>query len=188
MTDWRATSAVSHLVLARFSQLALLTKDHPPAPSNPTHTHTPPTLTPSTPHPQSVGISWPQSSLSHPVCFACLAGVATYVCVAHLGYWDPQGPDLSNCTSPWVNHIMQKVSLSDAAAAAAAAAGGVGVKLPLKDVHCEATEPFLTREDAATAGKDLGHASVFICSPQYSHFDAQSAASPLRRGGNGNVR
>ena len=37
-------------------------------------------------------------------------GVATYVCVAQLGYWDPQGPDLSNCTSPWVNHIMQKVS------------------------------------------------------------------------------
>lgn len=172
MTDWRATSAISHLVLARFSQLALLTKDPPPAPS-------PPTLTSSTPHPQSVGISWPQSSLSNPVCFACLAGVATYVCVAHLGYWDPQGPDLSNCTSPWVNHIMQKVSLNDAAAAAAA---GFGVKLPLKDVHCGATEPFLTREDAATAGKDLGHASVFICSPQYSHFDAQSAASPLRRG------
>lgn len=52
------------------------------------------------------------SMLSNSVCFACLAGVATYMCVAHLGYWDPQGPDLSNCTSPWVNHIMQKVSLN----------------------------------------------------------------------------
>lgn len=46
------------------------------------------------------------------VCFTCLAGVATYMCVSHLGYWDPQGPDLSNCTSPWVNQIMQKVSLN----------------------------------------------------------------------------
>uniref|UniRef100_A0A667XF15 Adhesion G protein-coupled receptor L3 n=1 Tax=Myripristis murdjan TaxID=586833 RepID=A0A667XF15_9TELE len=51
-----------------------------------------------------------------PVCFACLAGVATYVCVAHLGYWDPQGPDLSNCTSPWVNHIMQKLRSGETAA------------------------------------------------------------------------
>lgn len=52
--------------------------------------------------------------MSHPVCCSCLEGVATYVCLAHLGYWDPRGPDLSNCTSPWVNHIMQKVSLSAA--------------------------------------------------------------------------
>lgn len=52
------------------------------------------------------------------------AGVATYVCVAHLGYWDPQGPDLSNCTSPWVNHIMQKVSLNAVLAAAAAGPHG----------------------------------------------------------------
>lgn len=44
--------------------------------------------------------------------FVCLPGVATYVCVAQQGYWDPQGPDLSNCTSPWVNHIMQKVSVT----------------------------------------------------------------------------
>lgn len=66
-------------------------------------------------HFKSLGVSWWMSALSNPVCFACLAGVATYVCVAHLGYWDPQGPDLSNCTSPWVNHIMQKVSPNAAA-------------------------------------------------------------------------
>ncbi|TNN61191.1 Adhesion G protein-coupled receptor L3 [Liparis tanakae] len=56
------------------------------------------------------------SALSHPVCFACLEGVATYVCVAHLGYWNPRGPDLSNCTSPWVNHIMQKLRSGETAA------------------------------------------------------------------------
>lgn len=165
MTEWTATGAVLHLLLARFIKLALTTTDdsppRPPCPPRPT------------PHPQSVAISWPRSSLSNPVCFACLAGVATYVCVAHLGYWDPQGPDLSNCTSPWVNHIMQKVSLNDAAA-------GFVVQLPPENVSCGRSR-FSPAQDAATAGKDLGHTSVFICSPQYPHFDAQNAASLLRR-------
>lgn len=62
-------------------------------------------------HLQSLRVSWWMSTLSNSVCFTCLAGVATYMCVSHLGHWDPQGPDLSNCTSPWVNQIMQKVSL-----------------------------------------------------------------------------
>nr|XP_046189249.1 adhesion G protein-coupled receptor L3-like isoform X8 [Oncorhynchus gorbuscha] len=46
-------------------------------------------------------------------------GVATYVCVAQQGYWDPQGPDISNCTSPWVNHIMQKLRSGETAAVVA---------------------------------------------------------------------
>uniref|UniRef100_A0A3Q2YEK3 Adhesion G protein-coupled receptor L3 n=1 Tax=Hippocampus comes TaxID=109280 RepID=A0A3Q2YEK3_HIPCM len=54
--------------------------------------------------------------LSHLISFAALAGVATYMCMAHLGYWDPKGPDLSNCTSPWVNHIMQKLRSGETAA------------------------------------------------------------------------
>lgn len=32
-----------------------------------------------------------------------------YLCMGPEGYWDPQGPNLSNCTSPWVNVITQKV-------------------------------------------------------------------------------
>lgn len=36
-------------------------------------------------------------------------GVAAYACVGPDGYWDPQGPDFSNCTSPWVTIIDQKV-------------------------------------------------------------------------------
>lgn len=60
---------------------------------------------------KSLPFSLWMSALSYYLPFAYLAGVATYMCVAHLGHWDTQGPDLSNCTSPWVNHIMQKVSL-----------------------------------------------------------------------------
>ncbi|XP_015809679.1 adhesion G protein-coupled receptor L3 isoform X1 [Nothobranchius furzeri] len=64
-------------------------------------------------------ISWPrtqQGQTAKQPCHVGTLGVATYVCVAHLGQWDPQGPDLSNCTSPWVNHIMQKLRSGETAA------------------------------------------------------------------------
>ncbi|XP_061627348.1 adhesion G protein-coupled receptor L3 isoform X17 [Phyllopteryx taeniolatus] len=64
-------------------------------------------------------ISWPrtqQGQLAKQPCPVGTLGVATYVCVARLGYWDPRGPDLSNCTSPWVNHIMQKLRSGETAA------------------------------------------------------------------------
>ncbi|XP_067353546.1 adhesion G protein-coupled receptor L3 isoform X9 [Channa argus] len=64
-------------------------------------------------------ISWPrtqQGQTAKQPCPVGTLGVATYVCVSHLGYWDPQGPDLSNCTSPWVNHIMQKLRSGETAA------------------------------------------------------------------------
>ncbi|XP_029911099.1 adhesion G protein-coupled receptor L3 isoform X1 [Myripristis murdjan] len=64
-------------------------------------------------------VSWPrtqQGQTAKQPCPVGTLGVATYVCVAHLGYWDPQGPDLSNCTSPWVNHIMQKLRSGETAA------------------------------------------------------------------------
>uniref|UniRef100_A0A8D3ALS5 Adhesion G protein-coupled receptor L3 n=1 Tax=Scophthalmus maximus TaxID=52904 RepID=A0A8D3ALS5_SCOMX len=64
-------------------------------------------------------ISWPrtqQGQTAKQPCPVGTLGVATYVCMAHLGYWDPQGPDLSNCTSPWVNHIMQKLRSGETAA------------------------------------------------------------------------
>ncbi|KAG8594072.1 hypothetical protein GDO81_001057 [Engystomops pustulosus] len=37
-------------------------------------------------------------------------GVATYTCIAPNAIWNPQGPDLSNCSSPWISHIAQKVT------------------------------------------------------------------------------
>uniref|UniRef100_H0XZ72 Adhesion G protein-coupled receptor L3 n=1 Tax=Otolemur garnettii TaxID=30611 RepID=H0XZ72_OTOGA len=43
-------------------------------------------------------------------------GVSTYLCLAPDGIWDPQGPDLSNCSSPWVNHITQKLKSGETAA------------------------------------------------------------------------
>ncbi|XP_051940555.1 adhesion G protein-coupled receptor L3 isoform X16 [Hippocampus zosterae] len=64
-------------------------------------------------------ISWPrtqQGQLAKQPCPVGTLGVATYMCMAHLGYWDPKGPDLSNCTSPWVNHIMQKLRSGETAA------------------------------------------------------------------------
>lgn len=38
-----------------------------------------------------------------------LPGTASYLCVLANGTWHPKGPDLSNCTSHWVNQVAQKV-------------------------------------------------------------------------------
>ncbi|NXY42654.1 AGRL3 protein, partial [Ceuthmochares aereus] len=43
-------------------------------------------------------------------------GVATFQCLAPDGIWEPQGPDLSNCSSPWINHITQKMKSGEMAA------------------------------------------------------------------------
>lgn len=51
-----------------------------------------------------------QVTAAHPVLSPPFLGVASYMCVGPEGYWDPQGPDFSNCTSPWVNLITQKVT------------------------------------------------------------------------------
>ncbi|XP_053710923.1 adhesion G protein-coupled receptor L3 isoform X7 [Synchiropus splendidus] len=64
-------------------------------------------------------ISWPrtqQGQTAKQPCPVGTLGVATYMCMAHLGHWDTEGPDLSNCTSPWVNHIMQKLRSGETAA------------------------------------------------------------------------
>lgn len=38
------------------------------------------------------------------------AGIASYQCTLAPVGWNSGGPDLSNCTSPWVSQISQKVS------------------------------------------------------------------------------
>ncbi|KFZ54966.1 Latrophilin-3, partial [Antrostomus carolinensis] len=43
-------------------------------------------------------------------------GVATFRCLAPDGIWEPQGPDLSNCSSPWINYITQKMKSGEMAA------------------------------------------------------------------------
>uniref|UniRef100_A0AAY4AD85 Adhesion G protein-coupled receptor L3 n=1 Tax=Denticeps clupeoides TaxID=299321 RepID=A0AAY4AD85_9TELE len=63
-------------------------------------------------------ISWPrthQGQVAKQPCPPSTVGVATYMCTP-LGYWDPQGPDLSNCSSPWTNYIMQRMRSGETAA------------------------------------------------------------------------
>lgn len=38
-----------------------------------------------------------------------VVGTASYLCMVSTGTWNPKGPDLSNCTSHWVNQLAQKV-------------------------------------------------------------------------------
>lgn len=42
-------------------------------------------------------------------------GVATYTCSSE-GVWSTKGPDLSNCSSPWISHIGQKLKSLETAA------------------------------------------------------------------------
>uniref|UniRef100_A0A8C6WPK2 Adhesion G protein-coupled receptor L2a n=1 Tax=Neogobius melanostomus TaxID=47308 RepID=A0A8C6WPK2_9GOBI len=56
-------------------------------------------------------IVWPQTQR------ACWwSGTASYLCVLSTGAWHPRGPDLSNCTSHWVNQIAQKIRTGENAA------------------------------------------------------------------------
>ncbi|XP_056225072.1 adhesion G protein-coupled receptor L3-like isoform X3 [Seriola aureovittata] len=64
-------------------------------------------------------ISWPKTKQGVVAKMSCppgTIGVASYMCVGPEGYWDPQGPDFSNCTSPWVNLISQKLKAGETAA------------------------------------------------------------------------
>uniref|UniRef100_A0A4W3J7G9 Adhesion G protein-coupled receptor L3 n=1 Tax=Callorhinchus milii TaxID=7868 RepID=A0A4W3J7G9_CALMI len=50
-------------------------------------------------------ILWPKTQpgeVAKQPCPKGTIGVATYACLSSNGFWDPQGPDLSNCTSPWI--------------------------------------------------------------------------------------
>ncbi|XP_078532697.1 adhesion G protein-coupled receptor L3 isoform X9 [Lissotriton helveticus] len=57
-----------------------------------------------------------QGQMAKQPCPVGTVGVATYLCIAPDGIWDPQGPDLSNCSSPWINHITQKLKSLEMAA------------------------------------------------------------------------
>ncbi|XP_072904453.1 adhesion G protein-coupled receptor L3-like isoform X2 [Hemitrygon akajei] len=63
-------------------------------------------------------ISWPRTQPGETAKRPCplgTVGVATYVCLSPEGYWDPLGPDLSNCSSPWINLLSQKVRSGETA-------------------------------------------------------------------------
>ncbi|XP_036002390.1 adhesion G protein-coupled receptor L3 isoform X16 [Fundulus heteroclitus] len=64
-------------------------------------------------------VSWPKTRQGTVVKLPCPAGtigVVSFMCLGPEGYWDLQGPDFSNCTSPWVNIINQKIKAGETAA------------------------------------------------------------------------
>ncbi|XP_019735892.1 adhesion G protein-coupled receptor L2 isoform X33 [Hippocampus comes] len=64
-------------------------------------------------------IMWPQTQrgmLVERPCPKGTRGTASYLCVLSTGTWHPKGPDLSNCTSHWVNQIAQKIRSGENAA------------------------------------------------------------------------
>ncbi|KAA0701400.1 Adhesion G protein-coupled receptor L2 [Triplophysa tibetana] len=90
----------------------------PKSPAAPPQTTTPPPLE-SFPPPERFcesvelrDILWPQTPrgmLVERPCPKGTRGTASYLCVLSTGTWNPKGPDLSNCTSHWVNQVAQKV-------------------------------------------------------------------------------
>ncbi|XP_061635031.1 adhesion G protein-coupled receptor L2 isoform X10 [Phyllopteryx taeniolatus] len=64
-------------------------------------------------------IMWPQTQrgmLVERPCPKGTRGTASYLCVLSTGAWHPKGPDLSNCTSHWVNQVAQKIRSGENAA------------------------------------------------------------------------
>ncbi|XP_033367438.1 adhesion G protein-coupled receptor L2 [Parus major] len=68
------------------------------------------------------GDEWPaaqQGALVERPCPKGTRGIASFQCLLGLGVWNPRGPDLSNCTSPWVNQVAQKIKSGENAASIA---------------------------------------------------------------------
>ncbi|XP_040216565.1 adhesion G protein-coupled receptor L2 isoform X32 [Rana temporaria] len=68
------------------------------------------------------GISWPQTQRGVAVERPCpkgTRGTASYLCQIATGTWNIKGPDLSNCTSHWVNQLAQKIRSGENAASLA---------------------------------------------------------------------
>ncbi|XP_052000624.1 adhesion G protein-coupled receptor L3-like isoform X7 [Xyrauchen texanus] len=64
-------------------------------------------------------LTWPktrQGLVAKQPCPPGTIGTAVFVCQGPEGLWDQQGPDLSNCTSTWVNIINQKIRAGEPAA------------------------------------------------------------------------
>ncbi|XP_005533594.1 PREDICTED: latrophilin-1 [Pseudopodoces humilis] len=67
-------------------------------------------------------VQWPaaqQGALVERPCPKGTRGIASFQCLLGLGVWNPRGPDLSNCTSPWVNQVAQKIKSGENAASIA---------------------------------------------------------------------
>uniref|UniRef100_A0A3Q3WD45 Uncharacterized protein n=1 Tax=Mola mola TaxID=94237 RepID=A0A3Q3WD45_MOLML len=65
------------------------------------------------------GVQWPTTQRGETVDRPCpkgSLGIASFHCLADQVMWNPRGPDLSNCTSPWVNQVAQKIKSGENAA------------------------------------------------------------------------
>ncbi|XP_072299273.1 adhesion G protein-coupled receptor L1 isoform X5 [Eucyclogobius newberryi] len=65
------------------------------------------------------GVQWPATLRGETVDRPCpkgSLGIASYQCLVDQVIWNPRGPDLSNCTSPWVNQVAQKIKSGENAA------------------------------------------------------------------------
>ncbi|XP_078416819.1 adhesion G protein-coupled receptor L2 isoform X2 [Cetorhinus maximus] len=68
---------------------------------------------------QAREVGWPQTQRGLMVERPCpkgTRGTASYLCMVSTGMWNPKGPDLSNCTSHWVNQVAQKIRSGENAA------------------------------------------------------------------------
>ncbi|XP_041041604.1 adhesion G protein-coupled receptor L3 isoform X2 [Carcharodon carcharias] len=64
-------------------------------------------------------IPWPRTQpgeVAKRPCPLGTIGLATYTCLSPEGLWDPLGPDLSNCSSPWIKLLSKKVRSGETAA------------------------------------------------------------------------
>lgn len=65
------------------------------------------------------GVQWPPTLKGETVERPCpkgSLGIASYQCMSSPVSWSSRGPDLSNCTSPWVSQIAQKIKSGENAA------------------------------------------------------------------------
>ncbi|MCJ8746034.1 hypothetical protein PDJAM_G00137140 [Pangasius djambal] len=65
------------------------------------------------------GVQWPSAQRGETVERPCpkgSLGIASFQCLSSPVQWNPRGPDLSNCTSPWVNQVAQKIKSGENAA------------------------------------------------------------------------
>uniref|UniRef100_A0A8C2WUY2 Adhesion G protein-coupled receptor L1 n=1 Tax=Cyclopterus lumpus TaxID=8103 RepID=A0A8C2WUY2_CYCLU len=65
------------------------------------------------------GVRWPATQRGETVDRPCpkgSLGIASFQCMVEQVMWNPRGPDLSNCTSPWVNQVAQKIKSGENAA------------------------------------------------------------------------
>uniref|UniRef100_A0AAQ5XKN3 Adhesion G protein-coupled receptor L1a n=1 Tax=Amphiprion ocellaris TaxID=80972 RepID=A0AAQ5XKN3_AMPOC len=65
------------------------------------------------------GVQWPPTLKGETVERPCpkgSLGIASYQCMSSPVGWNSRGPDLSNCTSPWVSQIAQKIKSGENAA------------------------------------------------------------------------